>query len=481
LFLIGALAPLLACQRSSSDTTGPGTNSNAATEIRVQPSNVLVMQSQSVPLRAIVLDQNGDTLSSAGVEWVSADQGIVTVDATGILTGVSVGETSVTARRSGLTAILAAKVVARSGNASLTPNALKVILGPLVLREAVSIPADVASALSNYDRRYMSTEMARFQDFVASESDPNGSWLNGNHYGGLRGRLGWAIRNGEPYGAGVTDESRYAYARGRRIIKKYLQYSKSGRYLTQAHHNTGLADVEALYVLEGDTDALTHIHVTAQSVTTDPYNYLKMQNPNADARAIAIAIQATTTAHRLGIPFARNNANPSVAFDATPGSWKGVARRQIQWLTDYNVVKADGSVPSPVENGGEAFLFNAMLAKELLQYAGNVEWDASVVALARRIMDHLIERYTTVYAPRGWSTLPYVNNSASSAPDLAAFYIWPSLALWQETGEQKYYDFAVQNVKATNSAYIAAMKQWNQVYSTMAEGAEALFSGQPWR
>jgi len=458
------------------DVAGPG----EAREIRIQPTSVLVMQEQRVPLRAVVLDQKGDTLSSAGVEWISADPSIASVDGNGVLTGVTVGETSVTARRSSLTAVLAARVVARSGNVSLTPRSLSVVLGPLVLREAVTIAPDVAIALGNYDRRFMSTEMPRFQDFVTSESDPNGSWLNGNHYGGLRGRLAWAIRTGEPYGASATDEARYAYARGRRIIKKYLQYSKSGRYLTQAHHNTGLADVEALYVLEGDTDALTHIHVTAQSVTTDPYNYLKMQNPNADARAIAIAIQATTTAHRLGIPFARSNANPSVAFDASPGSWQGVARRQIQWLTDYNVVKADGSVPSPVENGGEAFLFNAMLAKELLQYAAHIEWDAAAVALARRIMDHLIDRYTNVYAARGWSTLPYVNTSTSAAPDLAAFYIWPSLALWQETGEQKYHDFAVLNLKATNSAYIAAMKQWNQVYSTMAEGAEALFAGQPW-
>jgi hypothetical protein len=372
-------------------------------------------------------------------------------------------------------------VAGGSSGASLTPRLLNVVLGPLVLRAAAPIPPEVTSALASYDQRFMSTEMPRFQDYLKSESDPNGSWLFGHHYGGLRGRLAWAIRTGEPYGAGVTDETRYAYARGRRIVKRYLQYSKSSRYLTQAHHNTGLADIEALYVLEADPDALAHIHVSAVSATTDRYNYLKLQNPSSDARIIAISIQSTTTAHRLGIPYASSPVNPSVAFDPLPGSWKAVARRQIQWLTDFDAVKADGAIPSPAHGGAEAYLFNAMLAKELLQYCASVEWDSAVLALARRIMDHMIDRYTTDYAVRGWKTMPYLSTSTGPAPDLAAFFIWPSLALWQETGEQKYFDFAVVNLKATNSAYISAVKQWNQVYSTMAEGAETLFGGHRWR
>jgi hypothetical protein len=471
---------IIACEAAGS--TEPSGTQELAREIRVEPSSVLMVEDQRVTLRAIVLDQSGDTLPATGVKWSSADPAIVSVDNAGVLTGESEGITEVTATQGALSVKLAVRVMARgSGSASLTPRDLNVILGPLVLRQSVTVSNDVSNTLSSYDRRFVSTEMARFQDYLASENDPNGSWLFAQHYGGLRGRLAWAIRTGEPYGAGVVDETRYAYARGKRIVKKYLQWTKSNRYLVQSHHNTGLADVEALYVLEGDQDALTHIHVTAASASTDPYGYLKMRNPNADARIPAIALQAATSAHRLGIPYTRHPANPSVAFDATPGSWKAQARRQIQWLIDFEVVKADGSVPSAVDHGAEAYLFNAMLAKELLQYCASVEWETGIFELARRIMDHMIQQYTTVYAVRGWATLPYLSSSSGPAPDLAAFYVWPALALWQETSDQKYYDFAVQNLKATNAAYIAGVKQWNQVYSTMAEGAEALFAGQPWR
>jgi hypothetical protein len=96
-------------------------------------------------------------------------------------------------------------------------------------------------------------------------------------------------------------------------------------------------------------------------------------------------------------------------------------------------------------------------------------------------MDHMVTLYNTKYVTRGWSTLPYTSASTGPAPDLAAFFVWPALALWQETGDSKYYDFAMVNLAATKDAYIAKFKQWNQVYSTMAEGAEALMKGARWR
>jgi hypothetical protein len=287
----------------------------------------------------------------------------------------------------------------------------------------------------------------------------------------------WAIRTNEPYGRTATDQSRSAYARGRRILKRYLQYSKENDYAVPPHHNTGLADVEALWVLEADSDALAHIHVTAMAATTDRYNYLKLRNPSSDARIVTVALQAVSAAHRLGIPYERNPANRNLGFDVSLGSWKAVGERQIQWLEEFEVVKANGSIPSPAhKNNREAFLFNALLARELLNWCAYVEWNETAFNLARRIVDHLVDSLKP-----GWETLGYLSDSSGPAPDLAAFFVWPALVMWQETGEPKYRDFALENVRATRKAYLERMKQWNQVFSTLAQGAEALLAGVPWR
>jgi hypothetical protein len=39
----------------------------------------------------------------------------------------------------------------------------------------------------------------------------------------------------------------------------------------------------------------------------------------------------------------------------------------------------------------------------------------------------------------------------------------------------------MQNLSATGQAYILGVKQWNQIYSTMAEAAETLLSGRSWK
>jgi uncharacterized protein YjdB len=436
----------------------------------------------SLPLSATVRDAQGILVSNPTIAWTSLDAGTLSVSSSAVVTGLAKGFGRIravfgTVADTAFVWVAPGIVPVPGGGASITPHNLRVALGPLVARN----PNPTSLELRNFDSGYMTTEVLRFLDWVALENDPSGIWLDGNHYGSLRSRLSWAIRTGQPYGPGVTDESRFAYARGRRILKKYLQYSKANSFAVQAHHNTGLADVEALYVLEGDMDAYNHIHVTAIGVTTDRYNYLKLQNPGSDARQIAVAIQAATTAHRLGIPYKASPLNTQFYLDPGPGSWKAVAQRQIQWLTQYNGVKADGSIPSPAHGGAEAFLFNAWLARELLLYCAHIEWNQGTFDLARRIVDHMVTAYNTKYLTRGWSTLPYTSASTGPAPDLAAFYVWPALALWQETGDSKYYDFAMVNLAATKDAYIAKFKQWNQVYSTMAEGAEALMMGARWR
>ena len=451
---------------------------SAVLSLEMTPASVTFRATgDTLRLHVIGRDLRGQVVADLQLAWASSDSRVVAVDSDGLLSAVGAGTAVVdvsmgTLRDSSRVTVTMDTPIDTTAGSSLTPEALRAVLGPIVGR---SSSPSVAS-LQTYDQRYTSTEYARYQDFLAVENDPSGSYLSAQHYGGLRGRLMWAIRNGQPYGAGVTDETKYAYARGRRIVKRYLQYSKANNFATQAHNNTGLADIEALYVLEGDQDALTHIHVSAMLATTDNWGYLKMQNSNSDARQIAVALQALMAAHRLGIPYVRNPANGSVGFDASLGSWKAAAQRQIDWLTQYNIVHADGSIPSPAHGGTEAYLFNAWLATQLLDWYGYVQADGNVLQMAQRIMDHLIASQRS-----GWATLPYLANGTTPAYDLAAFYVWPSLVLWQETGDAKYKNFALQNLAASNQAFISAMKQWNQTYSTLGEGTAALLNGVSWR
>ncbi|HUF70252.1 MAG TPA: hypothetical protein VMM79_16515 [Longimicrobiales bacterium] len=357
------------------------------------------------------------------------------------------------------------------GRPSITPEALRPILGPLALKG--SGPA--VPGIRTYDDRFARTEQARYDDYVKVEQDRQGAFLLGHHYGGLISRLMWSIRTSAPIGPSSPPENVSAYARGRRIVRRYLEWSKRNGYSIPPHNNTGMADIEALYVLEGDEDALTHIHVAAMSATTDRYGYLQFRNPKSDARQVAVALQAFMAAHRLGIPFERSRANNNIGFDAELGSWLAAARRQIGWVRD-NGVKADGAIPSPSHGGHEAYLFNALLATRLLEWCANIEWDPEVFGLAQRIMDHLIDARKPALPALG-----YQSNSPQAATDLAAFYIWPSLVLWQETGDPKYRDFAIQNIGASSTAYIDQMKQWNQIYSTLGQGAEALLARVSWR
>ncbi|HUF70251.1 MAG TPA: Ig-like domain-containing protein [Longimicrobiales bacterium] len=445
--------------------------------IQVSPSTSTISSvGDSTQLSVAAKDTAGNTVSPNLVSWQSLDPATATVNGNGLVNGTAKGTARIVATYT--TASDTAEVVVaptpppplQPSGSQLTPANLRAVLGPLVARNTSGM-----SVIQAFDLRFEQTEQARFQDFLNVLNDPQGAYLSANHYGGLRSRLMWAIRNNEPYGIGVTDESQYVYARGRRILKRYLEWTKANGYAIPPHNNTGVADVEALYVLEGDQDALTHIHVTAMAATWDPWGYLKFQNSQSDARQVAISLQLIKAAHRLGIPYERNPANHNVGFDTSPGSWYAAGRRQIDWARQY-AVQSNGAIPSPAHGGSEAYLFNALLATQLLEWCATVEWDQAVFDLARLIMDHLI-----AVQKSGWSTLGYLSSSSGPATDLASFYVWPSLAMWQETGDQKYYDFAMKNVQAANTAYISNMKQWNQVYSTLAQGAEALLTGNPWR
>jgi hypothetical protein len=448
----------------------------------VTQTNRLVVspQYQTIPtvggtfqLSATVYDSKGQVVAGS-VSWRTLNSAVASVSLSGLVTGVARGSAAIVAS-SGSMADTAVIVVAPTTGptSSMTPSGMLAVLGPLVIRNSAPTPET-----SKHDTRYLQTESARYNDFLGCLS---GCITTAHHYGGLRSRMMWAIRNGEPIGPAATSET-FAYGRGRRIVRTYLAYSKQWNFATQPHNNTGLADIEAYYLLEGDPDAYNHIWVTAAIGTSDPYGYTNCTHSNSDARQGTVYIQAMSSAHRLAIPHSRPPANGGISTDMSRGSWLADGKWAVNRVI-AGCVKADGSVPSPAHGTNvEAFLFNGWLASTLLQWHGFVEPNTAAFDAARRIMDHLITLYRTVYAPKGWSTLPYTTYGTYAAEDLAGYYVYPSLVLWQETGDSKYKDFAVSQIVSMNrTSSISGLKQWNQMYATQTQSAETLLSGVRWR
>lgn len=372
---------------------------------------------------------------------------------------------------------------------NLMPVNLMPSMGPVIAAPATQDPA-----VSLYDKQYKATEQPRWQQYLADEGVNGIGGMVANHYGGLRSRLMWGIRHGEPFGAGVIDENLYGYARGKRIVLFYLNaYSQPNNYGTPPHNNTGVDDIEALFLLEGTPVAREHIQCNANGFTGSNWDgWFKMQNPGSDPRIIAIALQLFSSAHRLQLPYARGycpNLSQSPP-DPKYASFKDRGNVVIQWLDTFGVVQPNGRIISnghtnnPPTGVKEAYLFNAMVATQLLRWSAFVDKSPLAEALAKRIVDHLIDE--AALKPGG--VLSYLSfgwpNEMNPSGELAGFYVWPALALWQDTGDQKYFDFALTHLEATydqSISYVGSYKQWNQVYSTGAQGAEAMMNNVSWR
>jgi len=371
----------------------------------------------------------------------------------------------------------------------VTPPELLPALGPLVMG-GPSVLGAFDQMLRQYENRTQCRGTACVKSGYAAQLDlaTHGAANLANHYGALRGRLQFSIRYGQPWGPSAVGTSTM-YGRGRDILRRYLEWSRPHGHGEQPHNNTGLLDIEALWLIEGDTAAWNHLHATAIRESSDAWGYHHMINANADPRPSAIALQAFNAAHRLGIPY---TSLPGVTWtlDARPGSWKAQGERLISWWLDGDSayvhpqqgrrvtpspIRADGAVHAPACRGCEVYFQTAMLATELLRWSAYVEPHPRAEEAACRIMRRMVDAMGN--AP----TLPFVSTRRQPAPDLAGFYVYPALACWQITSDGRLHQFATRNVTALKDAYMWGAKQNNESWSTGVQNADALLRGIPWR
>jgi uncharacterized protein YjdB len=106
-----ALSIVAACSVGDARLVGPPTPSDSSrTPSAPIPASVSVtapatqlLQSATMPLRAVALDASGDTVSGASFTWNSSNPQVAAVSGDGILTAMQAGATSITASTGSIT------------------------------------------------------------------------------------------------------------------------------------------------------------------------------------------------------------------------------------------------------------------------------------------------------------------------------------------------------------------------------------------
>lgn len=431
------------------------------------------------PVRVLVRDAAGTPVSGVGITWTPSSGSVSDedseTDASGIAqatwtlgTGTGARTLQVDAADDyGSVTFGATAAAAPSAGVDLTTTQTRPSIGPLILQVATQ-----ADPMKRFDVVWAAEEQQHYTEWLANK----GSGVVANHYGAFRSRLQWALRKGLPTGPGAGG----VYARGREILLHYLTvYSgPAAAYNPPPHNNTALADIEALYRLEATNEARLHIWGSAQQGTAQTgalQSHLYMINGKGDPRQMAVPLQAIGAAIRLGIPYTARPGSTS-GFNRNPdgGGFTGWQQAGERLMTEFSKnIQVDGTLVSNA-HGTECYWMSAMVATEYLRWHGTVAANATAVEKATLLVDHLITVLGSAAA------LPTTGNNSTPSNDTAAFYVWPSLVLWQETADAKYRTFALTHLNTATKAWVDGVKQWNQMGSTGAMSAEALLDGVDW-
>ena len=133
----------ITARSGSASATVAVTVMQSAGSIVIEPSSAMLMSlGETVQLSASVLDANGQAVEEAAVTWSSSDEGVATVNSQGLVTAVSNGTATITARSGSASATAAITVMQSAGRIVLEPSSATL----MSLGETVQLSASVLDA-----------------------------------------------------------------------------------------------------------------------------------------------------------------------------------------------------------------------------------------------------------------------------------------------------------------------------------------------
>ena len=138
--LIGTVT-LWACGGTDTVDPGPGTGNGTATvaSVVVTPGNAtLVSLGETVQLNAIAQDASANTISGKTFTWSSSDESVATVNASGLVTAIANGATTITAATDGVQDSSSFTVAQEASQIAVTPDAARLVTIGLTIQLAAN-------------------------------------------------------------------------------------------------------------------------------------------------------------------------------------------------------------------------------------------------------------------------------------------------------------------------------------------------------
>ena len=134
----------ITARSGSASSTATVTVMQSAGRIVLDPSSATLMSlGERLQLSATVLDANGQAVEDAAIVWSSSDQSVATVSAQGLVTAVSNGTATITARSGSASATATVTVMQSAGRIVLEPSSATLMsLGETVLLTASVLDAN---------------------------------------------------------------------------------------------------------------------------------------------------------------------------------------------------------------------------------------------------------------------------------------------------------------------------------------------------
>jgi len=125
----GGTATITATSEGRSGTTLVTVQQLPVATVTVQPANDTVLIGGTAQLTAVAKDSAGRTLTGRAIAWHSNSTAIATVDANGLVSGVTAGSTTVTATSEGKVGTATILVVVPIANVSVAPATKSIVAG----------------------------------------------------------------------------------------------------------------------------------------------------------------------------------------------------------------------------------------------------------------------------------------------------------------------------------------------------------------